>query len=71
MNTITTVVKAVLCVLFDYQVYNGLSDDFQGLVGAGLGRAQPRFESAEGEFNGVKIGGLGRQVQQMGVAGFR
>ena len=37
-----------------------LHDRFQGLAGAGLGRAQPDFELAEGPFDGVGIGRVRR-----------
>ena len=39
-----------------YPVRGGLYDGLKGLAGAGLGRAEPGFEFAEGGFDKVKIG---------------
>jgi hypothetical protein len=44
-----------------------LDGGFQCLAGAGLGRAQPGFEFAGDEFDGIKIGRIGRQIQQAGT----
>ena len=59
---IATVVKPVFRVVPGYPVRGGLDDVFQRFAGAGLCGTQPRFEFAEGQFNGVEIGRVGRQV---------
>ena len=63
-------VKPIFRVALDYPIGGVLDGGLQGLAGAGLGRAQPRFELAEGQFNGVEIGRVRRQIQQAGAAGF-
>ena len=67
---VATVVKPIFRVALGYPIGGVLDDGFQGLAGAGLGRAQSRFELAEGQFNGVKIGRVRRQIEQVGAAGF-
>ena len=56
MYEVATMVEPVFRVALRYLVGGGLNDGFQDFPGTGLGRAQPRFELAEGPFNGVKIG---------------
>ena len=47
-------VKPVFRVVFGYPVRSGLDDGLQSVAGTDLGRAQPGFELAKGEFNRVK-----------------
>ena len=48
-------VGPVFHVALRYPVGGGLNDGFQGFPGTGLGRAQPRFELAEGSLNRIKV----------------
>ena len=64
MYVAATMVGPVFHVALRYPVGGGLNDGFQGLLGTGLGRAQPRFELAEGSFNGIKVRRVRRQVAQ-------
>jgi len=67
---VTTMVKPVFGVLLAYPVGGEANGRLQCLSGAGLGRAQPGFQLAEGEFDGVEIGRVGRQLQQASPTGF-
>ena len=60
MYMIAAMVKPVFRVVFGYPVRSGLDDDLQGVTGTGLGRVQPGFKLAKGEFNGVEIGRVER-----------
>ena len=63
-------VKPVFGILLAYSFRGGLDNAFQRLSGAGLGGAQPGFELAESQLDGIEIGRIGRQVQQARPAGF-
>ena len=49
-------------VALRYPIGSGLDNGFQGVPGAGLSRAQPCFELAEGPFDGIEIGRVRRQM---------
>ena len=70
MYEVATMVGPVFRVALRYPVSGGLNNGFQGLPGTSLGRAQSRFELAEGPCNGVKVRRIGRQIQQACPAGF-
>jgi len=48
-------VKSVFRVVFGYPLGGGPDGFLQQVAGAGLCGAQPRFEFAKSEFNGVKV----------------
>ena len=60
---ITTMVKPIFSILVAYPLRGRLDGGFERLAGVGLGRAQPGFELAEGEFDGVEIGRVGRRTR--------
>ena len=64
MYLAATMVGPVFRAARRYPVGGGLNDGFQSLPGTGLGRAQSRFELAEGLFNGIKVWRVRRQVAQ-------
>lgn len=67
---VASVADPISRVVLSYPVCGGLADGFEGFAGAGLGRTQLGSELAEGRFNKVEIGRVGRQVAQAGAAGF-
>lgn len=67
---VATVVKPVFRVAPAYPLSSFLDDAFPGLPGSCLCSAQPGFELAEGQFDGVEIRRVRRQIQQAGTAGF-
>ena len=66
---VATMVKPVFRVGFGHPFRGLLDDRLQGVAGAGLGGAEPGFELAEGQFDGIEVGRVRRQVEQAGPAG--
>ena len=62
MHVVATMVEPVLRVALRYPVGDGLNDGFKGFPGTDLDLAQPGFELAKGQFDGIEIGRIGRQV---------
>jgi hypothetical protein len=60
---VATVIEPVFCIDFGYPLGGFLDDAFQCLLGTGLCGAQPGFELAEGQFDGVEIGRVRGQIR--------
>ena len=64
---ISALVKPIFGISPSYPPGCGPHGVLQQVAGAGLGGAQPGFEFATGQFNGVEIGRIRRQVPQPGA----
>ena len=66
---VAAMVKPVFCVVLGYPVGCRSDTGFQRFAGAGPSGAQPRFKFTKGQFDGVEVRRVGRQVAQPRSAG--
>ncbi len=59
-----------VCAFIRLELVEGVRcGGFEGVEGSGGGVAHMRFELSEGVFDGVEVGTVGRQVEELGALG--